>query len=61
MSALATIARKSFNSKFTENIDFPIGHFVTIADADIMPKSLHTLYDKYLDNMLVKYEQNCIV
>ena len=35
---------------------------VTIADADIGSlKSLHTLFDKYLDHMLVKFEQNRIV
>ena len=28
MSALATVARKSFNGKFTAKIDFPIGHFM---------------------------------
>ena len=31
----------------------------TIADTDIESlKSLHTLFDKYLDHMLVKFEQN---
>ena len=35
MSALATVAQKSFNGKFTAKIDFPIGHFVTIVDVDI--------------------------
>ena len=31
----------------------------TISDADIgCLKSLHTLLDKYLDHMLVKFEQN---
>ena len=28
MSAIATVARKSFNGKFTAKIDFPIGHFM---------------------------------
>ena len=28
MSALATVARKSFKGKFTAKIDFPIGHFM---------------------------------
>ena len=28
MSALATVARKSFNGKFTAKVDFPIGHFM---------------------------------
>ena len=33
--------------------------YVTIADADIGSlKSLHTLFGKYLDHMLVKFEQN---
>ena len=44
-------------------MDFPIGHFMLpIADADIENlKSLHTLFDKYLDHMLVKFEQNHMV
>ena len=33
--------------------------YVTIADTDIKSlKSLHTLFDKYLDQMLMKFEQN---
>ena len=33
--------------------------YITIADADIESQtSLHTLFDKYLDHMLVKIEQN---
>ena len=28
MSALATVARKSFNGKFTAKIDFPMGQFM---------------------------------
>ena len=63
MSALAAVEGKSLNGKFTAKIDFPIGVFyVTIADADIgslMP--LHTLFGKYLDHMLVKFEQNRMV
>ena len=36
--------------------------YVTIADADIGSlKSLHILFDKYLDYMLVKFEQNRMV
>ena len=62
MSTLAMVARKSLNSKFIPKIDFPIGHFVTIADADIGSlKSLHTLFDEYLDHTLVKFEQNRMV
>ena len=54
-------AGKSFNGKFTVKIDFPIGYF-TFADADIGSlKSLHTLFDKYLDHMLVKFDQNRMV
>ena len=38
------------------------GFYVTIADADFgRLKSLHTLFDKYLDHMLVKFEQNRMV
>ena len=34
----------------------------TVANADIGSlKSLHTLFDKYLDHMLVKFEQNRMV
>ena len=62
MSVWATVARKGFNDKFTANIDFPIRHYVTIADADIGSlESLRTLFDKYLYHMLVKFEQNCMV
>ena len=33
-----------------------------VADADIGGLySLHTLFDKYVDHMLVKFEQNCMV
>ena len=35
--------------------------YVTIADADTGNlKSLNALFDKYLDHVLVKFEQNCI-
>ena len=56
MSALATVAGKKFNGKFTAKYWFSDRVFyVTIADADIRSlKSLHTLFDKYLDHMLVK-------
>ena len=38
---------------------FRLGIFVTIADADIRShKSLHTLFNKYFDNILVKLEQS---
>ena len=63
MSALAAVAGKSFNGKFAAKFDFPIGIFyVTSDDADIGSlKSIHTLFDKYFDHMLVKFEQDCMV
>ena len=61
--ALATVARKSFNGKFTAKNWFSDWVFYyTIANADIGSlKSLHILFDKYLDHMLVKFEQNRMV
>ena len=55
MSALATVAQKSFNSKFTaKNIFSDPAFYVTIADTDIGSlKSLHTFSDKYLDHIPV--------
>ena len=56
MLALATVARKSFNSKFTPKNDFPIRYFMlpllilTIGNL----KSLHALFVKYLDHILGK-------
>ena len=67
MSALATVlAEKSFNGKFTAKVDFSSREFYIRAyhytDIDIGSlKSLHTLFDKYLDHMLVKFEQNHMV
>ena len=63
MSALATVARKSFNDKFTAKLDFPIGYFILplLIAAIGSLKSLHALFDKYLDHTLVKFEQNCMV
>ena len=63
MPTLATVAGKSLNGKFTAKNDILIGYFyITNADADIGSlKSLHILFDKYLDHMLVKFEQNCMV
>ena len=61
MSALAMVARKSCNGKFTAKIDFPIGHFMLILlmlTLEVLSLSIHTLFDKYLDHMLVKFEQN---
>ena len=60
MSALATVARKSFNSKFTaKNWFSERAFYVTIANADIVSlKSFHALFDKYLDHMLVKWTKS---
>ena len=52
-------SKKSFNGKFTPKINFPIGFFMlpllimTLKNL----KSLHTLFDKCLDHMLVKFEK----
>ena len=51
MLALAKVARKRFNGKFTAKIDFPRDRafYDTIAGADIGSlKSLHTLFDNYI-------------
>ena len=47
MSALAMVAGKSFNGKFTAKTDFPSGYFyVAITDADSGSlKFLHTLFE----------------
>ena len=60
MSALATLY-----GKCTEKLIFRLGRPILcyhIADADIGSlNSLLTLFDKYLDHMLVKFEQNRMV
>ena len=63
MSDLTAVARKSFNGKFTAKIDCSDRAFYdTLADADIgQLKSLHTLFDKSLDHMLMKFEQTRMV
>ena len=63
MSALATVAGKSSNGKFTAKIDFPIGYFMLplLLLTFRSLKSLHTLLDKCLNRMLVKFEQNRMV
>ena len=55
---MLNVTRKSFIGKFTAKIDFSF--YVTIADVWIL-KSLYTLLDTYLDHMLVKFEENCMV
>ena len=61
MSALATVFAKSFNGKlYSKNSDRVF--YDTIADTNIERlKSLHTLLEKYVDNMLVNFEQSRMV
>ena len=57
MSVLATVAGKCLNGKVTAKIDFPIGYFILpllMLTLEVQ-KSLYTLFDKYLDHMLVKF------
>ena len=63
MSALTTVAWKSFNGEFTAKIDFfDRAFYVTIADADIRRlKPLFTLFYKYLEHMMTEFEQNRMV
>ena len=62
MSVLATVAMvagKSYKGKFTLSKNWFSSRvfYITIANADIGSlKSLHTLFDKYLDHMLVEFE-----
>ena len=61
MSALATVARKNFNGKFLQKLIFRSGILCyTCADAHGSLKSLHTLFDKYLYLMLVKFEKKIV-
>ena len=63
MSALAPVAGKNFNGKFTAKINFPIGYFMLpllMRTVEVL-KSLHILFDKYLYHMLVKFELNPMV
>ena len=53
---------KSFDGKFTVKLFSDGVFYIIIADADVGSlKSLHTLFDKYLDYMLVKFIQNHMV
>ena len=52
MSALATVALKSFNSKFTTKIDFPIGHFMLpllMLTLEALSLYIHSLKNVSLD------------
>ena len=57
---LPIVARKNFNSKFTAKNWFSDRAFlITIADPDIgIIKSLHIIFVKHLDHILVNFEQN---
>ena len=63
MLAFATVAQKSFKSKFITKNHFPIGHFMLplLLPTKKSLKFLHTLFDKYLDHMLVKFAKNRMV
>ena len=72
MSALATVTGKSFLRVFfnlqlkqqiySKSLFYDRLFYVTIADADIGSlKSLHILFVKYLERILVKFEQNRMV
>ena len=63
VSAAATVVRKSFNGEFIATNWFSNQAFyVAIADTNSgSQKSLHALFDKYLDHMLEKFEQNHMV
>ena len=54
---------KYLSGKSIFAVNLPLKLFpATVADADIGSlKSLHTLFDKDWDHMLVKFEQNCMV
>ena len=46
MSALATVARRSFNGKFTAKIDFPVGYFMLqllMLTLEVLNLSMHYL------------------
>ena len=59
MSASATVARKSFNAIFVAKVDFPFRHFML--PFLMLTLEVHTLFDKYLDHKLVKFQQNRMV
>ena len=62
-ASISNVAEKSFNGKiYCKNWFSARVLYITIADADIGSlNSLHTLFDKYLVHMLVKFEQNRMV
>ena len=57
VSAFATVARKSFNGKFTAKIDFSVTDFIL----PILTLTLEVLGRSIHDHMLVKFEPNRMV
>ena len=71
-----TFCKECMERLYTSNVSISIGSreiycknwfsdrvlYITISNADIWSlKSLHALFDKYLDHMLVTFEQSCMV
>ena len=63
VSVFLTEAWEIYHDKLTAKIDLTKRHFyVAISDAEIGSlKSLHTIFDMYLHQMLVRFEQNRMV
>ena len=62
LSEFAMVAGKFLWQIYSKILFSDRGFYVTIIDTDIEKlKSLLTLFGKYLDYILVKFEQNCIV
>ena len=63
MSALATVKGKNLTANLLQKLIYRSGILCyTVHDADIGSlKSLQTLFNNYLDHMLVKFEQNSMV
>ena len=59
---MSVFARKSFNGKFTVEIDFPIGRFVLpLLTLTLESKVSSYITDKHLEYMLVIFEQNHMI
>ena len=63
ISALATVAGWNFKgANLLQKLISRSVVYITIVDADIRSlKSLHTLFDKYFDHMLVEFERNRMI
>ena len=62
-SAMVMVMVNTQAGKIIFAVNLPLKLFpATVANADIgSQKTLHTLLDMYLDHMLGKFEQNCMV